>query len=125
MYELIKKQEEEAKRLEAIQKENQRKLEENERRQRLIEEEARKKGIEIEKLDKFIDKCGTFAKLCGITAGTCFLLGLGGLALTTICPIVGPFIASSCFYMAGGGVIDLAGTGLVAAGAKITKEIKS
>ena len=37
----------------------------------------------------------------------------------------GPIIASSCFYMAGGGVIDIAGTGLIAAGAKITKEIKS
>ena len=91
----------------------------------MIEEEARKKGIEIEKLDNLIDGCGTFAKSFGITSGVYFLLGLGGVVLTTVCPIAGPIIAGICFCAAGEGAVITAGTGIVAGGAKIAKEIKS
>ena len=61
----------------------------------------------------------------GITSGALFLLGLGGGALTAICPIAGPIVAGICFSGAAGGAIDIAGTGIVAGGAKIIKEIKS
>ena len=115
--ELIKQQEMERKRNEEIEKENIRK-------QKLIEEEARKKGIEIEKLDRIMDNCGSLAKTQGIGAGASFLLALGGIALTAVCPVAGPSIALFCL---GGGLgcsAVTAGCGIVAAGAKIAKEIK-
>ena len=121
---LIKKQKEERERLEAIERENKRIAEENEKKRKLIEEEARKKGIEIAKLDDIIDGCGTFAKVTGISGGVSFLLGLGGLALTTVCPVAGPIIAAACFGSAGGFAIDTAGAGIIAAGSKIMKETK-
>lgn len=122
--ELIKKQKIEKKRLEELDRENKRKAEENEKAKKLIEEEARKKGIEIEKLDDIIDGCGTFAKGTAITGGISFLLGLGGLALTTVCPIAGPIMAAFFLGGAGGAAIETAGAGIVAAGSKIAKEIK-
>ena len=115
--ELIERQNLEKTRIEEMEKENIRK-------QQLIEEEAKKKGIEIEKLDNIIDRCGSVAKAEGIGAGAAFLLGLGGLALTVVCPVAGPIIAACCFSGSLGCGVATAGCGVVAAGAKIAKEIK-
>lgn len=115
--ELIEKQKLEKARIEEMEKENIRK-------QKLIEEEAKKKGIEIERLDNIIDGCGYLAKAQGITAGASFLLGLGGIALTAVCPVAGPFIAATFLGGSLGCGIWTAGAGVVAAGAKIAKEIK-
>ena len=115
--ELMRKQEEERKRLEEFEREN-------ERKRRLIEEEARKKGIEISKLDDIIDGCAEFVGITGLGVGACFLLSLGGVALSAICPVAGPAIAGFFFYTSGWLTIDAVGAGLVAGGAKIAKEIK-
>lgn len=124
--ELIKKQEQEKKRFEELFRKNKRKEEELEKRRKLIDEEAREKNIDIDKLDKLdniIDGCGEFAKGTAITSGISFLLGLGGLALTTICPIAGPFMAAFFLGGAGGAALETAGAGIVAAGSKIIKEM--
>ena len=115
--ELMRKQEEEGKRLEEFERQN-------ERKRRLIEEEARKKGIEISKLDNIIDGCAELVGMAGQGVGACFLLSLRGAALTAICPVAGPAIASFFFYTSGLLTIDAVGAGLVAGGAKIAKEIK-
>jgi hypothetical protein len=105
-------------------KKNEEIAKENIRKQKLIEEEARKKGIEIEKLDRIMDECGSIAKVEGIGAGAFFLLALGGIALTAECPLAGPAIAVFCFAGSLWGGAVTAGCGIVAAGAKIAKEIK-
>ena len=64
------------------------------------------------------------SKVTSLGGGACFLLGLGGIALTAICPVAGPIIASIFLGASGGLAIDTAGAGLVAAGTKIAKEIK-
>lgn len=62
--------------------------------------------------------------ITGLGVGACFLLSLGGVALSAICPVAGPAIASFFFYTCGWLTIDAVGADLVAGGAKIAKEIK-
>ena len=83
-----------------------------------------REGIEIERLDRIMDHCGSLAKVEGIGAGASFLLALGGIALTAVCPVAGPNIALFCLGGSLGCGAVTAGCGIVAAGAKIAKEIK-
>ena len=88
-------------------------------------EEAEKKRINIDKLDGIIDGCGKAAKFSGIEAAAGVVLLLGGIALTAICPVVGPFVVGAGVGFIGGGTVQSAGAGVVALGAKIKKEIDS
>jgi hypothetical protein len=49
-------------------------------------------------------------------------LGLGGLALSTVCPAAAPIVATFCFTGAGGLTLGSAGAGAVALGAKLKKD---
>ena len=95
------------------------------KKEEAIREEARKKKIIIDKLDGIIDTCGFMAKVYGKMAGGGLLLAIGGVALSIVCPVVGPLVFSFGYSMVGGGGMGLAGTGVVAAGAKIKKIIDS
>ena len=67
-----------------------------------IDEEALSKNIHVEDLDDVVDKYAEISKKLGIGGAATFLLGLGGIAASTICPIAGPIIASVCFTGSGG-----------------------
>ena len=67
-----------------------------------ISEEAKEKNIHIEELDDSADRYSDIAKKLGIGGATTFLLGLGGVAATSICPLAGPVIAAVCFTGSGG-----------------------
>lgn len=67
-----------------------------------IDEEALNKNIHVEDLDTVFDKYDVISKKLGIGGAATFLLGLGGIAATSICPIAGPIIASVCFTGSGG-----------------------
>lgn len=95
------------------------------KKEEALYEEARKKKINIDKLNGIIDGAGVYAAVNGIGAAGGLLVTLGGAALTLICPVAGPIVASFGTGMMGGGAIGAAGAGIVAAGAKIKKEIDS
>lgn len=118
----------ERKRLEELDRINRRKAEEYNRKKQIIEEEARKKGIQIEHLDNIIDECGTIANksVKGIGVGSLLTFGICGLEYAGI--ICFPNIIAGLVMLSGeiiGGLstITLAGSGVVAAGTKIKKEI--
>jgi len=116
--ELLKKQEIENKRIEERSKQKEK---ENLELQKLYEE-AKKKKIDIDNLDGLMDGCGKAAKVYGLEAVGGILLAIGGAALTLICPVAGPIVTSIGVGIASGGGAGVAGSGIVAAGAKIKKE---
>lgn len=120
-----------SKELEDVKKLNDEKLEEirnNEKKynelQKIIDNEAKEKGINVSYLDNLIDNSCKVAKYLGLSGGASFLLGLGGLALSTACPAAAPIIATFCFTGAGGLTLGSAGAGAVALGAKLKKDSK-
>lgn len=126
----MRKQNEERRRLEEIERINRAKAEENERRQKAIEEEARKKGIEIERLDNILDGCGNVAALSyyggGLLGGALFggavlLNAIGGV----LCPPVAVLEAMALSGLGIGAVsaATLAGSGVVAGITKVHKEL--
>jgi len=130
LQEIMRKQNEERRRLEEIERINRAKAEENERRQRAIEEEARKKGIEIERLDNILDGCGNVAALSyyggGLLGGALFggavlLNAIGGV----LCPPVAVLEAMALSGLGIGAVstVTLAGSGVVAGITKVHKEL--
>lgn len=123
LYKIIQRQNEERKKLEKWEEYN-RKYEENYRRQKAIEEEARKKGIEIEKLDNIIDRCGEVAEKSIMTF--CFggLIIGGGLLTNILCPplAIVEAMALSGLAIETGSLITLGSTGIVAGISKIYKE---
>ena len=123
--ELKQRQEEEKRRLEEKNRQMEKERLELLKKQQALYEEARKKKINIDKLDGIIDGCGKAAKMSGIEAAAGVLLLIGGAALTIVCPVVGPIVASFGVGIIGGGAVTGAGAGVVAAGAKIKKEIDS
>lgn len=90
--------------------------------QKIIDNEAKEKGINVSYLDNLIDNSCKVAKYLGISGGISFLLGLGGLALSTACPAAAPIVATFCFTGAGGLTLGSAGAGAVALGAKLKKD---
>ena len=122
MQEIQKKQEEERKRLEAIQKEAQRQKEENDAKQKAINELAKKYKIDVQTLDNIMDVSLDVAKAEGILAGGGLLLWLGGVALTCICPVAGPIIASGGLATSIGGGIVSTVAGTTAGISKIIKD---
>ena len=92
--------------------------------QKIIDNEAKEKGINVSYLDNLIDNSCKVAKYLGLSGGVSFLLGLGGLALSTACPAVAPIVATFCFTGAGGLTLGSAGAGAVALGAKLKKDSK-
>jgi hypothetical protein len=113
------------KRNDEINKRNEKERLELKKKEEALYEEARKKKINIDKLDKIIDKCGNVAEAGGTGVAGGVLVTLGGAALTTICPIAGPMVMSFGLGLIGGGGISVAGAGVLALGAKIKKEIDS
>ena len=93
--------------------------------QKEIDDEAKEKGINVDKLDNIIAKSSEIAKYLGIGGGTTFLLGLGGIALSSICPVAAPIISTICFSSAGGLTLGSVGAGIVAFGAKLKKNSKA
>ena len=123
--ELRKKQEEENKRIEERKRQMEKERLEFQKKEQALYEEARKKKVNIDKLDNIIDECGSVAKFSGIEAAAGLLLTIGGAALTFICPIAGPIVVGAGVGLMGGGTVQSAGAGIVAAGAKIKKTIDS
>jgi len=126
--ELNERLNQERKKLEELDRINRQKAEEYNRKQRIIEEEARKKGIQIEHLDNIIDECGTIAKksVKGIGVGSLLAFGIFGLeGAGIICfpNIIAGLVALSGEIIGGFSTITLVGSGVVAAGTKIKKEI--
>ena len=124
LHELLRKQEIEKKRNEEMRKKMEKDRLELQKKEEALYEEARKKKINIDKLDKIMDGCGSAAKVYGIGAVGGILLAIGGAALTIICPVVGPIVTSFGIGMASGGGVGVASSGVVAAGAKIKKELE-
>ena len=93
--------------------------------QKEIDDEAKENGINVDKLDNIIAKSSEIAKYLGIGGGTTFLLGLGGIALSSICPVAAPIISTIFFSSAGGLTLGSAGAGIVALGAKLKKNSKA
>ena len=129
LQEIMRRQSEERKRLEEIERINRAKAEENNRRQRAIEEEARKKGIKIEQLDNILDGCGNVAKIgcfgggigSALFGGAILLDAIGGI----LCP---PLAVLECVALAGVGIgaisgVAMAGSGVVAGVTKVRKEL--
>ena len=122
---LKQKQEEERRRMEEKSRQMEKERQELLKQKQALYEEAEKKRINIDKLDGIIDGCGKAAKFSGIEAAAGVVLLLGGIALTAICPVVGPFVVGAGVGFIGGGTVQSAGAGVVALGAKIKKEIDS
>lgn len=125
LQELKKKLEEENRKSEERKKKIEEERLEIQKKEEALYEEARKKKINIDKLNGIIDGAGAFAVGNGIGAAGGLLVTLGGAALTLICPVAGPIVASFGIGMMGGGALGATGAGIVAAGAKIKKEIDS
>ena len=106
-------------------KNNDKRLKIIQKKKEIIYEETRKKKNNIDKLNGIIDGAGAYAVGNGIGAAGGLLVTLGGAALTLICPVAGPLVASFGIGMMGGGAVGATGAGIVAAGAKIKKEIDS
>ena len=123
--EFMKKQEEERKRLEERKKQMEKEKLEIQKKEQALYEEARKNKVNIDKLDDIIDGAGSVAKFSGLEAATGLLLAIGGVALSFLCPVAGPLVASAGIGMIGGGAVQSAGAGIVAAGAKIKKTLDS
>lgn len=119
------RQEEEKRRMEENRRQMEKERQELLKQKQALYEEAEKKRINIDKLDGIIDGCGKAAKFSGIEAAAGVVLLLGGIALTAICPVVGPFVVGAGVGFIGGGTVQSAGAGVVALGAKIKKEIDS
>ena len=122
---LKQKQEEERRRMEEKSRQMEKERQELLKQKQALYEEAEKKRINIDKLDGIIDGCGDAAKFSGIEAAAGVFLTLGGIALTAVCPVVGPFVFGAGVGLLGGGTVQTAGAGVVALGAKIKKEIDS
>ena len=122
---LIKKQEEERIKNEERRKQIEKERLELQKKEAALYEEARKKKINIDKLDGIIDGCGWHAKFSAIGAVGGFLLALGGASLSVVCPVAGPIVFGIGASLASGGGINVAGAGIVAAGAKIKKALDS
>ena len=122
---LKQKQEEERRRMEEKTRQMEKERQELLKQKQALYEEAEKKRINIDKLDGIIDGCGDAAKFSGIEAAAGVFLTLGGIALTAVCPVVGPFVFGAGVGLLGGGTVQSAGAGVVALGAKIKKEIDS
>ena len=125
LQELKKKLEEENRKAEERKKKIEEERLEIQKKEEALYEEARKKKINIDKLNGIIDGAGAYAKASGIGAAGGLLVTLGGAALTLICPVAGPIVASFGIGMMGGGALGATSAGMVAAGAKIKKEIDS
>ena len=122
---LKQKQEEERRRMEEKRRQMEKERQELLKQKQALYEEAEKKRINIDKLDGIIDGCGDAAIFSMVEGSVGVLLMLGGIALTAVCPVVGPFVFCAGVGLWGGGTVQSAGAGVVALGAKIKKEIDS
>ena len=122
---LKQKQEEERRRMEEKSRQMEKERQELLKQKQALYEEAEKKRINIDKLDGIIDGCGDAAIFSMVEGSVGVLLMLGGIALTAVCPVVGPFVFCAGVGLWGGGTVQSAGAGVVALGAKIKKEIDS
>lgn len=122
---LKQKQEEERRRMEEKSRQMEKERQELLKQKQALYEEAEKKRINIDKLDGIIDGCGDAAIFSMVEGSVGVLLMLGGIALTAVCPVVGPFVFGAGVGLWGGGTVQSAGAGVVALGAKIKKEIDS
>ena len=122
LQEITKKQEEERKRLEAIKREAQRQKEENKAKQKAINEIAKKNKIDVQTLDSVMEVSLEIAKAESVLAGGGALLWLGGAALTCLCPLAGPIIASLGIGTIIGGGLTATVAGSAAGISKLIKE---